>query len=161
MLKVVREMTFDTERMLDRIGWRILEELQADARLSMAELGRRVGMSAPAVTERVRRLEDAGIISGYCAQVSPRRVGRPVLAFIRISAAGDVKAGVEAAVQKTPEVLEAHRGTGSDCFILKVAVQDITHLEHVTDRFTPFGQLTTSIVMSSPLESRGIKHPGK
>jgi Lrp/AsnC family leucine-responsive transcriptional regulator len=84
-------------------------------------------------------------------------VGRTVIAFIRISAAGDVKSGVQAVVQKTPEVLEAHRGTGSECFILKVAVQDIAHLERVSDRFTRFGQLTTSIVMSSPVESRVVE----
>lgn len=154
-------MDFDSERLLDPIAWRILEELQTDARLSMAELGRRVGMSAPAVAERVRKLEDAKIISAYRAEVRPRRVGRPLLAFVRITAAGDVKAGVEAMVQKTPEILEAHRGTGSDCFIIKLAVRDITHLELVMDRFTRFGQLTTSIVMSSPLESRVIKHLGK
>lgn len=147
----------DLEKLLDHTGWRILQELQADARLSMAELGRRVGLSAPAVAERVRKLEDAKIIAGYHACVIPRRVGRPVLAFIRISASGAVKANVEAMIQKTPEVIEAHRGTGSDCFILKVAVEDVAHLERVTDRFMRFGQLTTSVVMSSPLESRVLE----
>ncbi|BDP44499.1 AsnC family transcriptional regulator (plasmid) [Deinococcus aetherius] len=147
-------MTFDAERLLDEVGWHILDELQADARLSMAELGRRVGLSAPAAAERVRKLEDAGVISGYRAQVNLGRAGRPLLAFVRISAYGDVKVKVAEVVNKTPEVLEAHRGTGSDCFILKVAVRDIPHLEQVTDRFTMFGQLTTSIVLSSPLEGR-------
>jgi Lrp/AsnC family leucine-responsive transcriptional regulator len=147
-------MTFDTERLLDNVGWSILDELQKDARLSMAELGRRVGLSAPAAAERVRKCEDAGIISGYRAQVNLSLAGRPLLAFVRISAYGDVKVKVAEVVRRTPEVLEAHRATGNDCFILKVAVRDIQHLEKVTDRFTAFGQLTTSIVLSSPMQGR-------
>jgi Lrp/AsnC family transcriptional regulator, leucine-responsive regulatory protein len=150
-------MAFDTEKILDDISWRILEELQTDARLSMAELGRRIGLSAPATAERVRRLEDAGVIAGYRAQVNVRRAGRPLLAFVRISAYGDVKKRVSEMVQITPEVMEAHRGTGSDCFILKLAVRDIAHLEQITDKFTSFGQLTTSIVLSSPLEDRTVE----
>ena len=150
-------MTFDSEKLLDDTGWRIVDELQLEARLSMAELGRRVGLSAPAVAERVRKLEDAGIITGYRAQINLHRAGRPLLAFVRISAYGDVKQKVSKVVHNTPEVLEAHRGTGSDCFILKVQVRDIAHLEMVTDRFTSFGQLTTSIVLSSPLEGRIVE----
>ena len=142
------------ERTLDAVGWAILRELQADARLSMAELGRRVGMSAPAISERVRRLEDADVITGYRAEVSLPSVGRPVLAFLRISAAGDVKARVAEVVRGVPEVLEAHRGTGSDCFIVKLAVRDIADLERVTDRFSEFGQTTTSIVLSTLLHGR-------
>jgi Lrp/AsnC family transcriptional regulator, leucine-responsive regulatory protein len=147
-------MAFDSEKLLDDAGWLILEELQRDARLSMAELGRRVNLSAPAVAERVRKLEDAGVIIGYRAEVNLPRVGRSLLAFVRISAYGDVKEKVARVVKTTPEVLEAHRGTGSDCFILKIAVRDILHLEAVTDRFTAFGQLTTSIVLSSTLTGR-------
>ncbi len=149
-------MAFDSERVLDELGWRILNELQRDARLSMAQLGRKVGLSAPAAAERVRKLEDAGIVTGYRAQINLRLAGRPLLAFVRITAYGDVKAKVAAVVQKTPEILEAHRGTGSDCFILKIAVRDILHLEQVTDRFVEFGQLTTSIVLSTPLEGRPL-----
>jgi Lrp/AsnC family transcriptional regulator, leucine-responsive regulatory protein len=150
-------MDFDNERLLDKLGWRVLGELQSDARLSMAELGRRVRLSAPAAAERVRKLEDAGVISGYAAQIDVRRVGRPLLAFVRISALGDVRTQIAEAARNSPEVLEAHRGTGSDCFILKIAVEDISHLESVTDRFTKFGQLTTSIVMSSLLDRRVIE----
>jgi Lrp/AsnC family transcriptional regulator, leucine-responsive regulatory protein len=150
-------MAFDMETSLDRIGWRILAVLQSDARLSMAELGRRVGLSAPATAERVRKLEDAGIVSGYRAQVDLKRVGRAVMAFVRITALGDVRSKVAEAARNSPEVLEAHRGTGSDCFILKVAVEDIAHLERVTDRFTRFGQLTTSIVLSSLVDRRSVE----
>jgi len=147
-------VTFENERLLDELGWRILDELQEDARLSMAELGRRVGLSAPAAAERVRKLEDARVITGYRAHVNLGQAGRPLLAFVRITAYGDVRDKVSEVVLKTPEVLEAHRGTGNDCFILKVAVRDLSHLEQVTDRFTMFGQIITSIVLSSPLEGR-------
>jgi Lrp/AsnC family transcriptional regulator, leucine-responsive regulatory protein len=150
-------MAFDIESLLDGVGWRILAELQSDARLSMAELGRRVGLSAPATAERVRKLEDAGVISGYRAQIDLKRVGRPVMAFVRITALGDVRTRVAEAARHSPEVLEVHRGTGSDCFILKIAVEDIAHLEGVTDRFTKFGQLTTSIVLSSLVDRRNIE----
>lgn len=150
-------MSFDKERLLDQLGWRILSELQSEARLSMAELGRRVGLSPPAAAERVRKFEDAGIIAGYGAQVDLGLLGRPLLAFVRISALRDVRAKVAEVVRNTPEVLEVHRGTGSDCFILKIAVRDIAHLESVTDRFTKFGQLTTSIVLSTLLDRRIVE----
>lgn len=141
---------------MDTTNWRILNALQEDSRISMAELGRRVGLSAPAASERVRRLEDAGIIEGYRAVINPRALGRTILAFVRISALGNVKDRVNQLVQRMPEVLECHRGTGNDCFILKVSVPSIDHLERVTDAFTDFGSLTTSVVLSSLLTSRTI-----
>lgn len=148
--------TFSTESPMDTTNWRILNALQEDSRISMAELGRRVGLSAPAASERVRRLEDAGIIEGYRAVINPRALGRTILAFVRISALGNVKDRVNQLVQRMPEVLECHRGTGNDCFILKVSVPSIDHLERVTDAFTDFGSLTTSVVLSSLLTSRTI-----
>jgi Lrp/AsnC family leucine-responsive transcriptional regulator len=141
---------------MDAIDWHILSELQADARLSMAALARRIGLSAPAAAERVRRLEDRGIILGYRARVCPAAVGRPVLAFVRICANGNVKDRISALAKQLPEVLECHRGTGSDCFILKVSVADIGRLEAVTDKFTVFGTLTTSIIYSSPVAGRTV-----
>lgn len=122
----------------------------------MAELGRRVGLSPPAVAERVHRLEDAGVIQGYRAVVNPAAVGRTILAFLRISASGNIRDKLSEAARGMPEVLECHRGSGNDCFILKVSVTNIKHLEDVTDRFTDFGMLTTSIVLSSPLANRTI-----
>lgn len=153
----IANSTFGIEGSMDATNWRILNALQEDSRISMAELGRRVGLSAPATSERVRRLEDAGIIEGYRAVINPRALGRAILAFIRISALGNVKDRVNQLVQRMPEVLECHRGTGSDCFILKVSVASIDHLERVTDAFTAFGSLTTSIVLSSLLTSRTIE----
>lgn len=152
----VANSTFGIEGSMDATNWRILNALQEDSRISMAELGRRVGLSAPATSERVRRMEDAGIIEGYRAVINPRALGRTILAFIRISALGNVKDRVNQLVQRMPEVLECHRGTGSDCFILKVSVASIDHLEKVTDAFTAFGSLTTSLVLSSLLTSRTI-----
>ena len=147
----------ESKRTLDRTDWQILTNLQANARWSMAELGRKVGLSAPAVTERVRRLESEGVISGYTAKVDLERVGRSLLAYIRIGAAGQVKEKVAEVVTVMPEVLECHRGTGGDCFIIKVAVADIPHLEQVSDAFAEFGQLTTTIVLSTVIAERPIE----
>jgi Lrp/AsnC family leucine-responsive transcriptional regulator len=105
-------------RLLDDIGWRILHELQTNARISFAELGRRVGLSTPAVTERVRSMEDAGVIAGYRAEIALAKIGWPINAFIRMSIVGDVFTRITAAVKGMPEVLECHRGTGADSFII-------------------------------------------
>jgi Lrp/AsnC family leucine-responsive transcriptional regulator len=144
-------------RSLDSVDWAILAELQADARLSMAEVARRVHMSGPAVNERVRRLEDMGVITGYSAQVDLAAVGRPVRAYLRIAATSDIRRQVAKVVDETPEVMECHRGTGRECFIMKIAVTDIAHLERVIDRFTRFGEITTSIVLSSLLPNRAVE----
>ena len=146
-------MSYDPERLLDAVGWRILHELQHDARLSYSELGARVGLSPPAVAERMRRLEEAGVITGYRAEVDAAKLGLPITAFIRCTSAGP-QVGVMA--RQSPEVLECHRITGSDAFILKVVVASVAHLEAVIDRLLPYGQPTTSLVLSSPVPARGI-----
>ncbi|MBI5440613.1 MAG: Lrp/AsnC family transcriptional regulator [Deltaproteobacteria bacterium] len=140
-------------------GWAILRELQLDARLSFSELGRRVGLSTPAVAERVRNLEAAGVIVGYRADIDPRKLGRPILAVVRLNVVGDVLPRVTALVRGLPEVLECHRGTGGDSFTLKVAVATVGNLEALIDRLTPFGTTSTSIVLSSPVERRLIEKP--
>jgi Lrp/AsnC family leucine-responsive transcriptional regulator len=145
--------------MLDATGWRLLQELQEDARLSFAELGRRVGLSTPAVAERVRNLEAAGLVRGYRAEIDLAKLGLPILAFVRMSVVGDVLGRITAAAQELPEVLECHRGTGADSFIMKVAVASVEHLEHLIDRLTPFGTTSTSIVLSSPVPRRTIAPP--
>jgi Lrp/AsnC family leucine-responsive transcriptional regulator len=139
----------DDIKELDDIGWKILVELQRDARVTFAELGRRVGLSTPAVVERVRKLEDAGIILGYRTLVDASKVGLPILAFIRISVVGDVLNKIIRVAKELPEVLECHRVTGSDSFIIKVTVASIEHLESVIDQLTPYVATTTSIVLSS------------
>lgn len=148
-----------TVKLLDAKGWALLRELQLDARLSFAELGRRVGLSTPAVAERVRNLEAAGVLTGYRAEVDPRKVGLPILAIVRLNVVGDVLPRVTALVRALPEVLECHRGTGGDSFTLKVAVATVGHLEALIDRLTPFGTTSTSVVLSSPVARRAIEKP--
>ena len=143
--------------MLDDIDRKILRELQEDARTSYAELGRRVGLTTPAVIERVRKLEDAGIITGYSAEIDTGRVGLPITAFVRMSITGvDYSHIIEVAKEST-EVLECHRGTGGDSFIMKIAVSSVEHLQEMIDRLTPYGITTTTIVLSSPVKKRVIE----
>ena len=142
--------------LLDATDVRLLAELQADARLTLAELGRRVGLSSPAVAERIGRLERGGVIRGYHADVDPRALGYALSAVIRIRPAPRRIADVARVAQETPEVVECDRITGDDCFVLRAHVRDVDHLEEVIDRFTVFGQTTTSIVQSSPVPGRGV-----
>jgi Lrp/AsnC family transcriptional regulator, leucine-responsive regulatory protein len=141
---------------IDEIDRKIVAEIQADARLTLAELGRRVGLSAPAVTERLQRLERRGVIRGYHADLDPRGLGLALSAVVRIRPApGQLQNVAEAAV-KTPEVVECTRITGEDCYIMRAHVRDVEHLEEVIDRFAVLGQTTTSIVQSSPVPGRGL-----
>ena len=127
-------MTSRSSKLLDAKGWLILRELQLDGRLSLTELGRRVRLSTPAVAERVRNLEAAGIVKGYRAELDLAKVGLPILAVVRMSAVGDVLARITSAVRGMPEVLECHRATGADSFIMKVAVASVAHLEALIAR---------------------------
>ena len=150
-------LAFDSEKLLDVTGWELLCALQEDARLSFSELGRRVGLSPPAVAERIHRLEEAGIITGYHAQVNPEKIGLPLCAFIRVSFSGEQYAQVAALVSAQPEVLECHRITGEDCLILKVVVASIAHLEVFINRLMSYGRTITSLVLSSPVQRRTLK----
>lgn len=150
---------FKNEKLLDPIGWKLLQELQVNGRLSYAELGRRVGLTTPAVVERVKRMEEAGIIVAYHADIDPMKVGMPISAFIRMSVVGDVFSKITAVVKSLPEVVECHRGTGADSFIMKVHVRSVEHLESLIDRLTPYGTTSTSIVLSSPVQRREIQKP--
>lgn len=141
---------------LDEIDRKLLSELQLDARTSYAELGRRVGLTTPAVIERVRKLEDAGIVTGYRAEIDPSKVGLPITAFVRMSITGVDYSHIIEVAQGSSEVLECHRGTGGDSFIMKVAVASVEHLQEVIDRLTPYGITTTTIVLSSPVKRKAI-----
>jgi Lrp/AsnC family transcriptional regulator, leucine-responsive regulatory protein len=141
---------------IDGPNRRLLTELQADARLSNAELGRRVGLSAPAVAERVRRLEQAGVITGYRAEVDPAAIGYPLSAIVRIRPAAQQLRKVAELAERTPEVVECHRITGEDCFLMRMHLRDVEHLEEVIDQFILFGQTTTSIMQSSPVDARAL-----
>jgi Lrp/AsnC family leucine-responsive transcriptional regulator len=143
-----------TFNVLDGTDRRILEELQADARLSMSELGRRVNLSSPAVAERVRRLERTGVITGYHAAIDPRTVGYAVAAVVRVAPGARQLEKIREIARDTGEVVECHRITGEDCFFLKLHLRSIDDLEAVLDRFTPYGRTTTSIIHSSPVDRR-------
>src|SRR3990170_1473153 len=139
----------------------LLGLLQSDPRMSISELSRRVGLSAPAVKERVTRLEEAGIISGYRLDLNPKALGFPVMAFVRIRPMPGQLPKIIALAQAMPEVSECHRITGEDCFILKVHIDALENLDLVLDRFLAFGQTTTSIIQSSPVAPRGPPLPNE
>jgi Lrp/AsnC family leucine-responsive transcriptional regulator len=141
---------------LDETGRRLLAELQGSARLTLAELGRRVGLSAPAVAERIQRLERDGVITGYRAEIDPRALGLSLSAVIRVRPAPGQLQNVAQLARDTEEVVECHRITGEDCYFMKAHVRDVQHLEEVIDHFVVLGQTTTSIVQSSPVPVRGL-----
>jgi Lrp/AsnC family leucine-responsive transcriptional regulator len=142
-------------KLLDFVNLKLLELLEEDGRMGIAELGRRVGMSAPAVAERVQRLERAGVISGYRAEIDPRAVGFPVAAVVRIRPAPGQLQRIPKIARETPEVAECYRITGDDCYLVRLHLRSIDELEDVLDRFTPYGQTTTSIIHSAPVPRRG------
>jgi Lrp/AsnC family leucine-responsive transcriptional regulator len=141
--------------LLDAVNLRLLKELQADGRLGIAELGRRVGMSAPAVAERMQRLERAGIITGYHAEIDPKALGFPISAVVRVRPAPGQLQRIPEIAKETPAVAECHRITGEDCYLMKLHLRSIDELEEILDCFTPFGQTTTSIIHSAPVPRRG------
>jgi len=150
------ERTSTDDDVLDGPNRQLISELQTDARLSLAELGRRVGLSAPAVAERLRRLEGDGVIAGYHAVIDPRRLGYGLGVLIRLRPAPRQIAAAAQLARETPEVVECHRVTGEDCFVMTAYVRDVEHLEAIIDRFVAYGQTTTSIMQSSPVPRRGI-----
>lgn len=145
-------MAIDGE--LDDIGRMILTTLQRDGRIAFSELGRRVGLSAPAVAERVRRMEDAGLITGYRALVDRGRLGLPITAFMRVTCPGDKYQAVRRLALDLPEVIDCHHVTGEDCFFIKFAVGSVEHLERVIDRFRAFGKTVSSVVLSTAVEDK-------
>jgi Lrp/AsnC family leucine-responsive transcriptional regulator len=144
------------QRGLDTTDINLLQELEIDARLSLAELGRRVGLSAPAVADRLERLEVSGVISAYRAEIDPRALGYELAVVLRIRPAPRELKKVAELAQRTPEIVECHRITGDDCYLMKAHVRDVEHMEEVIDRFAIYGQTTTSIVQSSPVPRRGL-----
>ncbi len=141
-------------KQIDTVNIRVLEELQRDPRLTMSELGRRVGMSSPAVTERVRRMEEAGVIQGYRLDLNPAALGLPIAVYIRIRPnPGQLPKIVELA-QQVSEVVECHRVTGEDCLVLKVHIPAIDQLDRLLDDFLLYGSTTTTVIQSSPVPLR-------
>lgn len=141
---------------IDDIDCEILAELQENARIAFAELGRRVGLSTPAVIERVRRLEEKQVIVGYRTLVDPSKVGLPVRAFVKVTVAGDKLAKFAALVRKLPEVLQCHRVTGAESFMVQIAVRDMNHMEEAIDSMMPYVATNTSMILASPVPWNSI-----
>ncbi|GAB2572318.1 Lrp/AsnC family transcriptional regulator [Dyella jejuensis] len=152
-------MTFESKPEMDHKDWQLLEALQQDARTGYAELGRKVQLSAPAVAERVKRLEEAGVITGYRAAVDPRRVGFSIDAMIRLRCDGGICARIGKIVADVPEVLDCRRLAGEDSALLHVVAMSITHLEAVLDRLLKMHasiSTTTLIVLQTPHANRPV-----
>src|ERR1700728_3734093 len=143
---------------MDAVDRRIVAELQAAPRLRIAELARRVGLSSPAVADRLRRLEDSGVLS-YRAEVDPRALGYTLCAIVRISPVGGGLRLIPGIAREVPNVTECYRITGEDCYFMKVYLRSIDDLEPVLDLFTPHGRTTTSIIHSTPVPTRPLPVP--
>jgi Lrp/AsnC family leucine-responsive transcriptional regulator len=141
---------------VDEIDRRLLDELQSDGRASVAHLARVVNLSSSATADRVRRLTDIGVITGYSVTVDTEALGYTVSAFVRLAYPSGNYGPFDALVASTPEIIEAHHVTGDDCFIIKVLARSMRDLERVTGRLATLGSITTNVVYSSPLPSRHI-----
>lgn len=142
---------------LDDLDWQLLELLQSDGRLTFTELGRRVALSAPAVTERVRRLEEKGIITGYSASVDLTKLGLPIEAMVRAKVRSLDTARFRESILVLPQVLDADHVTGDECWLLRVACRNTTELEELVERMQRYGETTTSLVFSSPVRRRTVR----
>jgi Lrp/AsnC family leucine-responsive transcriptional regulator len=151
-------MTFQ-ERTLDATDWQILAELQAEGRLSFNQLGKRVNLSPPAVAERVRRLEESGVISGYRAKVDPARAGQPLSAFVQMRCTTGRCLLKTTRSDDFPEVLEIHKLSGSSCAMLRVRVASMRHLEGLFERLGEHGEMNTHVVLSTEFEGRPVQPP--
>lgn len=144
---------------MDRVDWRILGELQADARLSFNALSRKVNLAAPSVAERVRRLEDSGVITGYSARVDAAAAGRPVRAVVRMHCYGPTCLLRDSSVANWPELRALYRVTGEDCSVLLVAVEDMAAFERLLDRLAAYGQPTSSLVLDEVVTAKPLPPP--
>jgi Lrp/AsnC family leucine-responsive transcriptional regulator len=147
------------DKLLDRIGLKILSVLQDDARMPLSRIGATVGLSAPAVAERMRKLEESGVIRGYHAAVAPEAVGRRVCAFIQLTTESRNYAAVESLAREMDEIVSCHHISGAASFIIRVLADDLPDLESVVARLSPFGQTQTSIVLSTTVEKAAIALP--
>ncbi len=150
-------MNFKIESALDLLGIKILRELQKDARISFSELGRRVGLSSPAVAERVKKMEAAGIINGYHAKLDRERIGYPISAFIFITMPKEKYDRFYAFAEEASAIQECHCISGAESFMLKAITSSVSHLDELIDKLVAFGETKTSIVLSSPVEKNSFQ----
>lgn len=150
--KEMEAMDLRVEKMLDGIGLKILAVLQENARMSLARIGEAVGLSSPAVAERVKKLEEAGVINGYHARIDPDVMGRSVAAFIQLTTDARHYPAVKSLAADLPEVTACHHVSGEASFIMQVRVAQVADLEPLVARFSPFGQTHTAIVLSTPVD---------
>ena len=147
----------NTVRKLDETDRKIIEILQEDGRISMKDLGKLIGLTSPAVSERIKRLENCGIISGYKAIINPDALGRNIKAFIHISLPGSQSyAEFLENAKSDPRIVECHHITGDDCSLLKVLVSDMQELENVIDSIKKIGSTKTSVILSTPIQAKSI-----
>jgi Lrp/AsnC family leucine-responsive transcriptional regulator len=144
------------EKPLDQTDWRIIAELQRDGRLSFNKLGRLVNLSSPAVAERVRRLEESGVITGYEARVDPARAGLPLTAFVQMRCALGSCLLKTSAAGDFPEVAEIHKLSGASCSMIKVRVASMQHLEGLLERLGRHGEMNSHVVLSTQYESHAV-----
>jgi Lrp/AsnC family leucine-responsive transcriptional regulator len=154
-------MAMDSTTLLDVYGRKLLDELQNNARLSLAELGRRIGLSPTATAERLRQMEEIGILRGFTAEVDREALGLEVMAFIRMSCGGQHYHRLVEYVQTLEEVRECHHLTGGDDFLLKVTTTTMADLEALIEALLPYGNPITSLVLSTPVERRKYAVTGK
>jgi Lrp/AsnC family leucine-responsive transcriptional regulator len=154
-------MAMDSTALMDLYGRKMLAELQANARLSVAELGRRVGLSPTATAERLKQMEEVGIIHGYSVEIDREALGLEVMAFIRMSCGGQNYHRLLEYVQTLEEVRECHHLTGGDDFLLKVTTTSMADLEALIEALLPYGTPVTSLVLSSPVEHRKFAVTGR
>jgi len=149
-------MNLQIEKLLDRIGRKILAALQENARIPLSRIGQKVGLSAPAVAERIKRLEETGVITGYHARIDPAVMGRSVSAFIQLTTDARHYTAVKSLAVDMPQVSACHHISGDASFILHVRVDDVSDLETVVARLSPLGQTRTAIVLSTPVDKASM-----
>ena len=154
-------MAIDSAGLMDNTGQKMLSILHKDARISFAELGRQIGLSPAATAERMRRMEEAGIIRGYRLDIDREALGFQVLAIVRLSCEGARYRPFLKAVRTMDQIAECHHVAGGDAFILKVVAESVIDLEHLVEKLLDFGVPTTSIVFSSPVEAPVMDLPAR
>ncbi|MED3562805.1 Lrp/AsnC family transcriptional regulator [Bacillus xiapuensis] len=142
---------------MDQLDIRLIELLQMDGRITLSELSKKLSLSRPSITERLKRLQEREVIEGFGARVSPKAIGRDVIVFIQVSEMKILSyTDFENWIMNDPDIIECHRLTGAVSYLLKAAVPGMDHLSNLIDRLTPYGNVNTSIVLSSPVSFRCI-----